>query len=105
MRAPSATGRLAAIPWAWPTESSAATRADSGNEPVESPIRDAYREVISEPITAVPSAPATWRVTSFIAEATPDFSSGTAPITEPVAGPMIQPMNSARAKNHMPSGQ
>ena len=61
--------------------------------------------MISEPITAVPSAPATWRVTSFIAEATPDFSSGTAPMTESVAGPMTQPIDSATAKNHRPIGQ
>ena len=40
-----------------------------------------------EPTTAVPSAPATWRVTSFMAEATPDFSSGTAPMIDSVAGP------------------
>jgi hypothetical protein len=61
--------------------------------------------VISEPITAVPSAPATSRVTSFIAEATPAFSSGTLDITEPVAGPMIQPIETARPKNHRPIGR
>jgi hypothetical protein len=44
-------------------------------------------------------------VTSFIADATPDFSLGTAPMTELVAGPMTQPMESATPKNHSPIGQ
>ena len=56
-------------------------------------------------MTAVPSAPATWRVTSFIAEATPAFSSGTAPMTESVAGAMIQPIAEREPKNQSPSGQ
>ena len=66
---------------------------------------DVASDVMSEPITAVPSAPPTWRVTSFIAEATPAFSSGTAPITASVAGPAIQPSASARAANQSPIGR
>ena len=54
---------------------------------------------------AVPSAPPSWRVTSFIADATPAFSFGTAPMTELVAGPMTQPIERATAKNHTPIGQ
>lgn len=56
-------------------------------------------------MTAVPSEPPTCRVTSFIADATPDFSFGTAPITDAVAGPMTQPMDSATPKSHRPIGQ
>ena len=53
---------------------------------------------------AVLSAPATCRVTSFIAEPTPDFASGTEPMTESVAGPKTQPIVMAAPKNHSPSG-
>src|SRR5919108_3504774 len=93
--APWSAGRLDATACAWPTDSSAARRAESGSDSTEDETREAYSELISEPTTAVPRAPATWRVTSFIADATPDFSSGTAPITELVAGPMIQPRSGA----------
>ena len=54
---------------------------------------------------AVPSEPPTWRVTSFIADATPAFSLGTAPMTEWVAGPMMQPIERATPKNHRPIGK
>jgi hypothetical protein len=61
--------------------------------------------VISEPITAVPSAPPTWRVTSFIAEATPAFSSGTEPMTDSVDGAITQPIDTAGPRNQRPIGQ
>ena len=48
-----------------------------------------------EPITATPSAPPTWRVTSVIAEPTPALLSGTAPMTESVAGAIAAPIESA----------
>jgi hypothetical protein len=102
--APSSVGRLCATAFAWPMESSAAARAVSGSAAVSPESPEAYTDVISEPMTAVPSAPATWRVTSFIAEATPAFSSGTALITEPVAGLMIQPIPIARKKKVNASG-
>ena len=53
----------------------------------------------------MPSEPPSWRVTSFIAEATPDFSLGTASMTDPVAGLMMQPIEKAPKKNHRPIGQ
>src|SRR3954447_10626473 len=90
---------------ALPIESGAAVGAAAGNEDTESAIRDPYSELISDPMIAVPSEPPTWRVTSFIAEATPDFSGGTEPMTDSVDGPMTQPMLSAPKKNHRPSGQ
>src|SRR6266540_96388 len=68
-------------------------------------VRHPDRVLGSDLITAVPSEPPTCRVTSFIAEATPALSSGTAPITDSVAGPMIQPMFIATAKNQSPSDQ
>ena len=51
-----------------------------------------------EPMIATPKAPATWRTTSFIAEPTPAFASGTAPITASVAGAITLPIPSARKK-------
>ena len=53
---------------------------------------------MSEPITATPSAPPTWRVTSLIAEPTPALASGTALITESVAGAIAEPIDSASPK-------
>ena len=49
-----------------------------------------------EPMTATPSAPPTWRVTSLIAEPTPALASGTALMTESVAGAIAAPIDSAR---------
>src|ERR671920_653871 len=51
-----------------------------------------------EPITATPSAPPTWRVTSLIAEPTPALASGTALMTESVAGAIAAPIDRARPK-------
>src|SRR3954453_21120930 len=68
-------------------------------------IRWAYEDATTDPTTATPSAPATCRATSFIALATPAFSTGTAPMTESVAGPMIQPIENAPTQNQTPSGQ
>ena len=51
-----------------------------------------------EPITATPSAPPTWRVTSLMAEPTPALLSGTAPMTESVAGAIAAPIESASPK-------
>ena len=57
---------------------------------------------ISDPMTAVRSAPPTCRLTSFTADAAPDVSSGTEPITDSVAGRMTQPVVTAEAKNQAP---
>src|SRR5262249_13435645 len=54
---------------------------------------------------AVPSAPPTWRGTALIADARPDFSGGTAPMTESVDGAMTQPIETARPQNQKASGQ
>ena len=44
------------------------------------------------PRTATPSVPPTWRVASFVAEPTPAFSGGSAPIIEFVAGVIAMPI-------------
>src|SRR5215831_19130564 len=49
-------------------------------------------------MTATPSAPATWRLTSFMAEPTPAFASGTALITATVAGAITLPIASGPTK-------
>jgi hypothetical protein len=103
--APWSAGSCAATASALPIESLTAFCTLAGAPLTASATRELYSDVISEPITAVPSEPPTWRVTSFMAEATPDFSFGTAPMTEPVAGPMMQPMDRAPRKNHRPIGQ
>ena len=48
-----------------------------------------------EPMTATPSAPPTWRVTSLIADPTPALASGTALMTDSVAGAIAAPIDSA----------
>lgn len=54
---------------------------------------------------ATPSAPATWRLTSFMAEPTPAFASGTALMTATVAGAMTLPIASGPTKKKSASSQ
>jgi hypothetical protein len=56
-------------------------------------------------MTATPSALATWRARSFIADATPAFSSGTAPMTAFVAGARTHSIVRASPRNHSPIGR
>src|SRR5919199_923207 len=84
---PAPAGMVAATAFARPIESSTAVRAASGTVATESATFEAYSELTSEPMTAVPSAPPTWRVTSFTAAPTPALDSGIAPLTDAVARP------------------
>ena len=86
-----------------PTESLAASAASGGNPATASLILSPYTVLMMEPMTATPKAPATWRVTSFIAEAMPALASGTAPITESVDGAMMLPMLNASRKKVRPT--
>ena len=88
---PAWPGILSATATAPPTVSWAASAVPWGRPAVASSMRLPYSVVVIEPMTATPSAPATCRVRSFIAEATPALSSDTAPMTELVAGPRIHP--------------
>jgi len=54
-----------------------------------------YAVAMSEPMTATPSAPPTWRVTSLIADPTPALASGTALMTDAVAGAIAKPIERA----------
>ncbi len=56
-----------------------------------------------EPITATPRAPPTCRVTSLMADPTPALASGTALMTDSVAGAIAAPMASARKNVTTPS--
>ena len=56
-----------------------------------------------EPMTATPSAPPTWRVTSLIADPTPALASGTALMTLSVAGAIATPIESASPNVTSPS--
>ena len=86
-----------------PTESRAALADPDGKPATASSILPLYAVLMTEPITATPKAPATCRVTSFIAEAMPALASGTAPITESVDGAITLPMPNARRKKVRPT--
>src|SRR5829696_6037599 len=87
-----------------PTRSAIACAApiDSPAAPGASVISREYAVPMIEPMTATPSAPPTWRVTSLIAEPTPALASGTALITESVAGAIAAPIDSARPNETNP---
>ena len=79
---------------------SAASRAGSGSAAAASPISLAVdRRRATEPSTATPSAPATWRTVLLTAEPTPAFSRGSDDMIDSVAGGMTLAIPTPWTKN------
>ncbi len=83
---------LSATAMAPPTPSLAAFPASAGSPLTAASMSPRYIEDRSDPSTATPSAPPTWRAASFIAEPTPACSLGSADISASVAGVIAMPM-------------
>ena len=89
-----------ACPMLWPAASAApandarngaGTRAFTPDRSID----ERYTELSTEPITAMPMAPPTSRVTSFTAEPTPALARGSEPMIDEVDGGMISAIPAA----------
>ena len=105
-RRPAASaGNIEAILEAAPMELLAAFAASGGSPATACSMLRPYTVFMADPMMATPRAPATMRVTSFMADATPALASGTAPMTASVEGAMVLPRPKASTKIVVPTTQ